>query len=343
LSRTAVAYTEKLLWIRGKLSIPQKDVDKVYAESIFVDSIKIRNISPFRKGCERENEVSSYIGKCKAVANSIMYLKGDMATKGRIAISRLRYRFQRFLPKTTNRTLSAIVSMPTPLGGLGLTTNVQRSGETLPEIFRKAYQVILDGQDPEYKVRRVLTGMWKPQSRRNVRIDDFSRGFQDQVLEQFGTKPLDWVRERLDPKGEMSNARLIAMAKKESIYTVDELDSLVEKPYIVRKLLQGQQDDKSLRVVPIKDRVSRAWSLLEAMPTVVNAQPILLARLDAASKACRELRFIDLSEETTAALDESGEAIDETSDEVDWSKVSFVEMTLKQMLLLGAPGLTLTL
>jgi len=344
LSRTAVVYTEKLLYFKGmKINIPQKEVDNVYDQSIFIDSIKIRNLSPFRKGCERENEVSSYIGKCKAVANSCMYLKGNMKVKGRISISRLVFRFRRFLPTPQRRTLSAIVAMPPSLGGLGLSVNVERSAEKLPEIFRKAYRAILDGKDTEFKIRSVLTGMWKPHARRNVRIDDFSQLFKDQVLEQWGSKDIVWVREKFDPSGQMSNARLIAEARNHDIYTIDAMDALVEKPYIVRKLLEGKQDDFSLRVVPIRVRVSRAWERLEALPIVTESEAISFADVPLASKAAKELRFVDLSEITTAGFDPLGNAIDETSDEVDWSAVEFKDIPLKQLILLGSPGLSITM
>jgi hypothetical protein len=343
LSRVAVVFTEKLLYFRGQvINVPMNKVDSVYPTTIFIDSIKIRNISPFRKGCERENEVSSYIGKCKAVAASVVYLKGELQKKGRIAISRLRYRFQRNLPDTTHRTLSAIVAMPVSLGGLGLTANLQRSAENLPEIFRKAYKYIIDGLDRKLIVRRLLTGMWSPQAKRGIRTqsDKYLSDAEDQILDQFDSFDIVELRRRLDPEGIQSNAWIFKEARRQKIYTVEDLNMLIEKPYIVRKILEGKNHDNSLRVAPIKYRVARAWEKLEGIPEVCACQPIELDKILAASKVARDPRFLDLSETTSAAIDESGDAVDITGDNVDWEKVTFIELTLYELLHRGSPSLS---
>jgi hypothetical protein len=237
--------------------------------------------------------------------------------------------------------MTAVVGMPTALGGLGLSTNVIRSAESLPEIFRKAYRVILDGNDTLYHVRGALLGMWKPQARRNVRIDVFSAGILHQILEQFELMDYKSVREQVDPEGRLSGARIRSLAKKQDIYGIDDLTALVEKPYIVRKLLMGQQDDKSLRVVPIKHRLSQCWTILESLEEVQAAEPIPLELIEAARKKAAEPTFLDLKEVTTCAVDNCGGAIDPESDDVDWEKVTFIDRTLKELLLEGSPSLTL--
>jgi hypothetical protein len=341
LSDVAVVYTEKLLYFKGmRIAIPMNRVDSVYEESIFIDSIKVRNISPFRKGCERENEVSSWIGKCKATANSIRYLKGPMKVKGRIAISRLQYRFGEYLPSDNHATLRAVCALPAPLGGLGLTTNEQRSFEKLPEIFRKALKVVADGLDVQYKVRDVLLSTWKPQAKRNVRIDDYSQHVLDQVLERFTLLSYEDVKGQLDPEGKLSGAKVRDLAKKSDIYTVDDLRYLTEKPYIVRQLLLGKQDDNSLRVAPMKVRLWRTWNELEKLELVTSSAPLEPGGLNQAMKKAAEPVFLDLKEITTVAVDEGGDAIDPMSDTVDWEKVNFVDLTLKQMFLRGAPDLS---
>jgi hypothetical protein len=341
LSTVAVVYTEKLLYFSGKsLNIPMNQVDNVYEDSIFIDSIKIRNISPFRKGCERENEVSSWIGKCKAVANSIRYLKDPMKVKGRIAISRLQYRFGEYLPSDKHPTLKAVCAMAAPLGGLGLTTNAERSFEKLPEIFRKALKVIKDGLDTTYKVRDVLSGTWKPQSKRNVKIDDFSRDALNQVLERFTPMSYEDVRSVIDPNRVLSGAKVRDLARKQDIHAVSDLTALLEKPYIVRKLLLGQQDDKSLKVAPMRVRLKRTWDGLEDLELVTKSPALCVEELEEARKKSAEPVYLDLKELTTIGVDENGEAISGEDDTVDYTKVTFIDVTLKHMFLKGSPVLT---
>jgi hypothetical protein len=341
ISKVAVVYTENLLYFRDKIiSIPVNDVDRRYDESIFIDSIKVRNLSPFRKGSERENEVSSWIGKCKATAGSIAYLKGNMKLKGRIAISRLLYRFQRNLPKEHQSSMKAVIAMPVPLGGLGMTVNLERSAENLPILWRKAFNVILRGEDTSLQVRRALTGMWKPHGQRGIQTDGFLDNVEGQILERFARMSLDEVREIVDPEQTETLARVFYMAKEKGYYPADSLRELVEKPYVVRRLLQVTATDKTLRVLPMRFRMRACWNKLEAMPLVVNSEPILGSQIGEAAKMARGQFFVNLNEETTIAVDPTGSAVDTESDSVDWSKVDFKEVTLKAMLLQGAPSLT---
>jgi len=309
----------------------------------------MRNTSPFRKGCERENETSSYIGKCKAVSRSIAYLKDSMKTKGRIAIDRLRYRFSKDLPKTTNRTLSSIVSMPESLGGLGLTVNLERSAENLPEIFRKAYQAILDGKDTSLQIRRCLSSMWKPQMKRGVKVDDFIQNAESQILQIFGMDlSFEEASDEVDPNRIYSNAFRVSLLKRKNIYPVDEIRELVEKPYIVRKLLQGMgEGQETLKVLPIRKRVERAWNTLETIDCVKSAKPISITEIGKAARKARETFFIDLNYMTTCmtltvenpqilVLDDYGFAISGGRNDI-------VDLTLKELLLRGCPSLNTTL
>jgi hypothetical protein len=238
--------------------------------------------------------------------------------------------------------MTAVVAMPTPLGGLGLSTNVQRSAENLPEIFRKAYKAVLDGLDTKYEVRGALYGMWKPQAKRGVKVDDFQQNALDQILEQFDLMSYNDVKSKVDPQGQLTGARVRSEARKRDIYTVDDLTALLEKPYIVRKLLTGESGENSLRVAPIKHRLSRCWTILESLEIVNQSEPIQLSLIDAARKKAAEPTYIDLGQVTTVAVDPLGNAIDPTTDEVDWEKVEFLDLNLKEMLLRGSPVLSVT-
>lgn len=345
LSKVAVAYTEKLLYFKDMvINLSPSIADQRYSETIFIDSIKIKNLSPFRKGSERENEVSSYIGKCKAVSRSIGYLKDSMKLKGRIAISRLKYRFNQYLPSNNQRTMSAVVAMPEPLGGLGLTVNLERSAENLPVIFRKAYKAILDGKDTRLKIRRALSSMWKPQMKRGIEVDNFCAEAEDQILWLFDKIPKEDVVQKYDPDGDkLTFAAVIYRAKKDKIYPIDSVRELIEKPYIIRRLLQGKATSDSLKVAPIKHRLRRCWDLLETFDEVNSSEPIRTEDIFKAEKEARKAYFIDLNTMTTEFIDENGDAVDTTSDTVDWEKAHPVDVSLYDMLMKGMPNLDVTL
>jgi len=96
LSRSAVPYTEKLLLLKGsRINYTQGEINNYPPDSVWIDSIKMRLISPFTTVVDSRDDRNIAIGKARALSRTAMYFRPNTYSERtyRLALNRFKIRF----------------------------------------------------------------------------------------------------------------------------------------------------------------------------------------------------------------------------------------------------------
>jgi hypothetical protein len=115
-------YCERLLEVKPLLSgFPFKEITSRYKESPWVDSIKVRLLSPCSKSTETINERNVAIGKLSSLGQTLRWLPAETYSPSRKRFIRDRaiWRHRQFLPLKSSKQFWHLL-LPRSLGGLDL-------------------------------------------------------------------------------------------------------------------------------------------------------------------------------------------------------------------------------
>jgi len=335
-SRVFSVYTEKvLLWRNTRVNHPVRESTGI--ASPFIDSIKVRLLSPFTKATESENDKNIAIGKCRGLSRSLEYF-GNQSTKQTV-LDRAAYRFRNFVSNPHHKTIWSIVCMPTAIGGLGLGID-NRFSKHLPEIFNKALRAILQGGPLAYRVKNALGRIFANTDPRGIKQIDFVEKLVDQFLEFPTTVDLmsrNAALDIVDPNRVNNFAFNLWLLAKKDIVPIGNIHSIAERPYLFRKLLEREMAGKYFRTEPIKRRIAKCWDELENFELPTSGVALTEDELREVVRSSKMIAFVDLNIETTVALaDTAGEGY---SDEDPWTCCDFVTASLRKQLTFGEPSM----
>jgi hypothetical protein len=337
-SKIFVVYTEKILFfVDRQLNQPVWRVTREPQNSIFVDSMKLRLLSPFTKATETCNDKNIAVGKVKSAARTLEYIETMYLKK--FVVDRLRYKFRDFVKGPHHHTICAVTSLPTELGGLGLAYNMQYLN-TLPPIWNRAIRTILLEGSAGTRVRSLLGNIFVNSVPRGVQIDNFVTDLVDQILDFPSMVDAKSLSELLaDEKLESESfRRALHVLRERHWVSVPDLPGLAERPYLFRKLLLGA-GGKSFRTEPIKDRIRKVWSKLEELDLHPNDEPLLEEEIKRAREISKSLLFVNLKQMTTLALVKRGQY----DPEDPWTSADFREVSLREAITYGEPSMTVSL
>jgi len=271
MSRTAVTYTEKMLYFKGKiLNLPIGEVNRRIDESIFVDSIKTRLLSPFVKALESRDDRNSAIGKAKSLSRSIQWfpLGGRLEKTARYAVERFRARFRTFIPASGRRMMTALTKLAPSLGGLGLGFRTQATElNALPKIFRWAIFRISEQSSYSYRLRNALSSTF--QNPKSYGTFKYVTDFIDQLdtyPNMVGTKFQDLRDRYVDEAKDLDNVEFIDFLKEKSIISFTDFKAMLERPYRFQLLLTTSESDH-FNTQPNGKRFARTWNKLKEIAT----------------------------------------------------------------------------
>jgi len=336
-SKIFVVYTEKILFfVNRQLNKPVWEVTRNPGDSIFVDSMKLRLLSPFTKATETCNDKNIAIGKVKSAARTLEYIESMYLKK--FVVDRLRYKFRDFVKGTHHRTICAVTSLPTELGGLGLCYNSEYL-KALPPIWNKALRTLLDEGAVGTRVRSLLGNIFRNSVPRGVQVDNFVTDLVDQILDYPDMVEAKSLTVLLAQEGleDVSFRRALHVLRERHFVSIPDLPGIAERPYLFHKLLIGE-GGKSFRTEPVKDRIRQVWSKLEELTLNPNEEPLSEAELKRAREISKSLLFVNLEEKTTLALVTRGEY----DPEDPWISADFQEVNLRQAITFGEPSMTVS-
>jgi hypothetical protein len=338
ISKIMVVYTEKVLHFKGTiLNMDPTTIDDNINQSIFVDSMKIRLLSPFTKAMDNVNDRNVAVGKVKGIARSLQYLK-DSSMK-RLILDRALYRFRDFILGPHHRTIRAIESLPVELGGLGIASDT-RYLANLPPIYNRALRTICIADPAGYRVRILLGTCFSNDTSRGVSTHDFIAKWIDVIVDNmsFGRPVVGSIRDwfaLIDREHKLTFRAKLQRLKDRDIIPLSDLPQLIERSYVFRRLLEQKDIRPGYRTEPITSRVAKVWNGLEKLGSRLHADgsPLTERELAAASRLAKQVLLINLDETMVLPI----KSRDEDGDLTD---LRFWRASIKDVALFGQPSMT---
>jgi len=376
-SRTAVTYTEKVFFFKGRIiNMPLSEVNSRIEESLFCDSIKVRLLSPFSTVMDSRDDRNVAIGKARSLSASIQWLSGKyFEPLARYAVRRFQIRFADYVPSTMRRTMSAIAKLPPSLGGMGLAFRpTDDDYQRLPDIYRWAIWHISNGGPASYRVRSILSDTF---SNRVVRtkfkyLEEFRAAIEAEP--QIRGYTLREVKDRFREDEAMQghdNVEFIHRLKSEGIISFTDFFRLLERPFRFARMIGDVATSKMFNTTPNRVRIAKTWDELESLkkelsseektkffltrfnwvednfqPDLVNAEAI-----KSAARLARYDWFVDLNMPTTYFKGPASEASSGLTEEGYWNAQmkafqnedgwEMGESPLRDHILFNAPDLVL--
>jgi hypothetical protein len=308
------------------------------SSSPFIDSVKVRLLSPFTKATDAANDKNIAIGKCKGLARSLEYFASQ--SMKRTIIDRAFYRFRDFIKGPHHKTISSVVALPVSLGGLGLSYD-NRFLTKLPGCFNKAIRAISNGGSLGQRAKIELGRIFVNTDPRGVQIGDFVNDLVNQVLDypdmvnlMSRTAALDQV----DPDRVNTFVYNLWLLAKKNIVPLGDIHKVAERPFLFRKLLQQVTPGKYFRTEPMRLRIRKCWDNLEKLEIPESGAPLTEEELLESVRSSKMISFVDLSQMTTIAL------VDTTNESYDpedpWLAADFIDVSLKEFLTYKEPSMT---
>jgi len=277
ISGLAVKYCEKVLALKGRdLKLSEWDINsssEKYERSVWVDSIKVRLLSPISKSIEVQNDRNIAIGKAISLGRTLRWLNPDYFPHKWVVAVRERFfkRMKAYLPKE-GTSLYYQILLPQKLGGLDLYLNGEIADFfwKLPQPTIQYIQRLLKGQSNEVEKWQMSTfvttdierGIDTKESlmsaiQRDAKWVLISRGFGIESL------PIKEARDKLQlPAGNMKQT--LKSLKRLGWETFDSVLKMRQRPRVFQEmLLRGSEGDVlKYGTMPWKKRYAFIWDLV---------------------------------------------------------------------------------
>nr|QIP68013.1 MAG: RNA-dependent RNA polymerase [Bremia lactucae associated narnavirus 2] len=314
-SRTAVKYCEKVIYLKDSdLSCSASEVNSLdgYDKAAFVDSIKVRLLSPISKSIEIKNDRNIAIGKAKSLGKTLRWLNVKHFPLKWVQMVRNRFvlRMKGYLP-AIGTSLFSQICLPTELGGL----DIYIEGE-LP-------MVILSSPLPTLKlVCDLVNGQADPVKLAKLKrfpSNNVSRGttlhkavmdLTEALLFDYCLKSVEELKEEMGILDTVSNREVFSKAKSIGYVSIEEAVDMASRSLIFSQLLTKESTSSSFNTTPWKKRYYDLWSEIYSEEDCNKNYPSNTLSVIEETKFYKNffpVRLINLNKEVNIwARDESG-------------------------------------
>jgi len=175
-TQTACIYCEEPLYFKGTKPIETREINRKhenYENSIFVDIIKMRLLSPFSKVIETSDDRNTAIGKAKGLGKRLRWMSEKAyPLQWKIGVrERFISRMDRFLPRVREQLLH--LYLPAKMGGLGLYISSEEIRSLWWE-FRPETCIMIKSfiAGPSHRLRRLASGLCAAPTKRGYSLND---------------------------------------------------------------------------------------------------------------------------------------------------------------------------
>jgi len=295
ISNIVVKYCEKVLDIRNiykpwSLSaINNSTAD--YETSPFVDSIKVRLLSPTTKSFEVVSERNTAIGKGISLGRTLKWLNRDHFPTKWVKMVRDRFfeRMGSLLPDRSSGVYWQLM-LPSFWGGLDLYMDdeVEHIYKKLPELTLSIMEGHLKGEDSSVSGVKELRKFLTNYSYRGFRLNETEVDAMTSHIEsiiKFALPSMKWgeLKREFDPEGKLPARELSDRIYSEGWHTEEDIKDELLRPLLFKELLLGVAKPKPYNTVRLKTRYARLWDLvyrgtpnitLEEFRATLKARPL---------------------------------------------------------------------
>jgi hypothetical protein len=277
-SNVAVKFCEKILMLRGRdLSITPRQINQssdFYEKSVWVDSIKVRLLSPLSKSMDVEDDRNIAIGKSRSLSRSLEWLNPDFFADAwcDLVLARFSQRMYPYLPKPIgkDRSLWFQLKLPPEYGGLGLKFKNERLQDIImhcPKPTRAYLKQLVSKMNGDNitipdTVVRSFKRLCTANSARGIKSEYDST---EEILLKMKPKDLQTLRAELDLDSKLPIRLVLRRAQAAGYYPMDRAVEQLSRCFIFLDALRGRKRE-SYKTVSWRNRYWHLWKVLDAEP-----------------------------------------------------------------------------
>jgi len=281
-SRLAVKYCERLLLVQPMLTYKYNywDFDTFKMSHPFVDSIKVRLLSPLSTTVMTRDDHNAAIGKGTSLGTTFRYLPTYLDSKWRkIVRERFFLRMGSFLPRKGGRSprLFNLLILPPALGGLGLYVDDEEFHYALQNaplilkhllLFREKTDLYADWQ---YNFDKGISILRKWLTYGSFRAYT-STTFEGEVVRNYDLEQA--IRETLDCITYWDAIKLLTNEERNDMFVNDSIRLrgfmpiadvvlLLQKGYLFQNIILGISEQNSFKTMNLSRRFQKIWTIVE--------------------------------------------------------------------------------
>jgi hypothetical protein len=270
-SKTVVKYCEKVIDVRNLLSKPFdvrtiNDSTESYEASPFIDSIKVRLLSPLTKAFDVSADRNVAIGKGLSLGRTLKWMNVDHFPTKWLRMVRDRF-FQRMGSLLPDRTSGLYWQLFLPVYWGGLNLYIE---EELPTVYAKVPQLtksimedyISEGSlsEPGRCLQKLLSNF----SYRGFRLNESEKSLMRDHVEnviKLSLPSSTWRQlvTEFNPEGEHSAQSLIHVIHEQGWMNEDEIYDQLLRPILFKEILLGQEKPSPYNTERLKNRYAKLW------------------------------------------------------------------------------------
>jgi len=283
ISRVAVKYCEKVIDV-GNIYKPFdvrtiNDSTESYEACPFVDSIKVRLLSPTSKSFDVSSDRNIAIGKGFSLGRTLKWLnKKHFPTKWvRLVRDRFFERMGSLLPDRSSGVYWQLM-LPTWWGGLDLylPSEIEDIYRRLPELTKSIMASYLHNEPSAYGDSKYLRKFLTNYSYRGYVLNVSEVGAMTSHLEMImGNLPsMQWweIKKEFDPEGKHSAKDLSDIAYREGWHAEEDILDELLRPILFKEILLGKEKPAPYNTTRLKTRYAKLWDLVYKGPANITPE-----------------------------------------------------------------------
>jgi hypothetical protein len=283
-SDRVVKYCEKVLECRQILrgfSVSRiNDSTEGYEESPFVDSVKVRLLSPLTKAFEVSSERNIAIGKGLSLGRTLKWMNVDHFPRKWLRLVRDRFmqRMGSLLPDRSSAVYWQLM-LPVQWGGLDLylPDEVESLYNLVPTLTKGIMERVLDEEPDGFDHLKLLRKFLSNYSYRGYKLSETDVGLMNDHLESvvktsFPRRTWRDVKAEYDPEGHESAKTIADRAWQDGWKGEEDIIDELMRPILFKEILLGVERASAYNTEPLKRRYAKLWDSIYRGPDSLSLE-----------------------------------------------------------------------
>jgi hypothetical protein len=273
ISDRVVKYCEKVIEVQQILDgFSADDINRStsgYESSPFVDSIKVRLLSPLSKAFEVSSERNIAIGKGLSLGRTLKWMNPDHFSKKWVRMVRDRF-FQRMGSLLPDRSSKVYWQLMLPIwwGGLDLylPDEVEDLYNNVPTLTKGIIENVLLDDPQGHEDAKLLRKFLSNYSYRGYRLSETDVGLMNEHLEEvvkihFPRQTWREIKAEFDPEGKHSAKTIADLAWADGWKGESDIIDELMRPILFKEILLGKEKPQAYNTERLKRRYSKLWDI----------------------------------------------------------------------------------
>jgi hypothetical protein len=274
ISDRVVKYCEKVLEVQHALKgFKVDDINRStqgYENSPFVDSVKVRLLSPLSKSFEVSSERNIAIGKGLSLGRSLKWMNADHFPRKWIRMVRDRF-FQRMGSLLPDRTSGVYWQLMLPIqwGGLDLylPEELEELYVKIPTLTKGIMESVVRDEPEAYRHQKLLRKLLTNYSYRGYRLNESEMAAMQSHLEEVipsmsPCKTWKQIKQEFDPEWKESAKSVADLAWADGWKGEEDIYDELMRPLLFKEILLGIERPAAFNTERLKTRYRKLWDLV---------------------------------------------------------------------------------